>query len=185
MSAGGRVLVGLLFLVTLARAEIMVADSLEWLVVSSPSVAVVRVEGAVQEKRDDVGYVQTTLKLALVKALKGEPPPMTTYAILVLASARPGELNFQPQEGEELLAFWRGQSVRRILSLKHPPRRGEGAAYTTDFKLLRSREEILAAVQPWLTKPSVKSRKVEVPTGSGAFQGLYSGSTCYLIVPND
>ncbi|GMU56539.1 MAG: hypothetical protein AMXMBFR33_56850 [Candidatus Xenobia bacterium] len=184
-NVGGRVLLGVLVLVTLARAEIMVADSLEWLVVSSPTVAVMRVEGAVRENRDDVGYIQTTLKLGLVKALKGQPPPTTTYGILVLDSARPGELNSQPQEGEDLLAFWRGHSVRRVLSLKHPPSRGEQAAYTSSFKLLRSREEILAAVQPWLTRPALKSRKVEVPTGSGAFQGLYSGSTCYLIVPDE
>ena len=64
----------------------------------------------------------------------------------------------------------------------------------TNFKVLKKREEIIANSKKTLdlmesysrknSSAKIESRILEIPPDSEAFTSLYSGSSCYLIVPN-
>jgi hypothetical protein len=143
-------------LLTAVRAEVMVAQSLDWLVCSCPTVA----EATIGEVQQNV----FTLELKNGGALQ--------YKSFVPPGSR----------GDAVLVFARGDLIVDVINLKNPPTRGETAAYTKDFRVLETGPAILEYVRK-VKRRGTESKKVEVPTGSEAFKALYSGSTCYLIVP--
>lgn len=163
-------------------AEVVIAESLEWRTASSPQVGLYQVQKVERADRGEAKFTIGSVFLNRVEVLKGKPPERTSLSLNLAMSARPGDPGAEPGAGVRYLCFFRGDTPF-ALNLKHPPRSGDQAAFNADFKLLTEADPILALVRANLNKNSSDYRRAEAPPGSPAFQALYSGSSCYLLVP--
>ena len=169
-----RWLIVLLLLVSAARAEIMVGESLEWLVDSSPQIGLYTVLGV---KRSDPA-ARASVRLSRQQNLRGGPPVSLDYRLFLPPEA-------QPSRGEPLMVFLQEGTIHRVFRLDHPVVRGEAAALTSDFQVLKTGTAIREAVRRRLKTPrSNRCQRVEVPWGTPAAEALYSGSSCYLLLPS-
>lgn len=166
---------------TSARAEIALAESLEWLVVSRPHIA-----------RTEVGGVADGIVETRVEFLKGTPPIAETIRSHVEAGAEPPAIG-----SGSLLFFGEDGSLDRAIDLAAP------AMPTADFRVPREGEEVLEIVRRRLARleaepppvdpgrpgplsePPRGYLRVRVPEGTPAWQSLRAGSACFLIVPAD
>lgn len=139
----------------MARAKVMVAMSLDWLVASCPTVTEATIASVQQNE------FQLKTEAGVLEYRSFVPPGAV---------------------GERLLVFARGDMVVASFNLAHPATTGETAAYTRDFRVLKTGREITDYVHK-LKRRGTGSKKVEVPPGTEAHKALSSGSTCYLIVP--
>lgn len=178
-------LLPLLLLARTAHAEIAIGESLDWLAIEHPDIAVMR---AVKVDRPDDRTAVATL--ARVEALKGAPP----------AQLR-DDRAFEVEKGDRVLVFLDGKSLAHAIDLDHPSKIGDDGSFTTDFELVTDGDRILEIVRSRIRRhepaPSADARhasvfsaetgflRLEVPVDSTAFTALYGGSTCYLIVPAD
>lgn len=180
-----------------ARGELVVAESLDWLVVANPDLAVARV---VRVESPGENGAQVTAHFRRSRTLRGNPPLEAACTMLVSKSARPGEPQVRPEPGEEYLLVLRGKEIHQAINLTHPVQTGPGVALTTDFKVLSSGADILQAVAARLEKlptrppeaqdvnystPERGFRRLPVPPNTPAYRVLYSGSGCFLVVPDD
>ena len=190
-----------LFLAAPARAEVTVGESLDWLVLSRPHVAVAEVVHVTDEGPDRQGYTQRIARLRRAEVLKGEPPEQASRKEHV---GKPGEAG-GPAKGAAFLLFFDDQKqISYAINLDSPTTRWQGAAFTTDFRVLGDRAAIMAVVNkrlkqlkddPPKEKPQAEAPNVftpqgqflrlDVPHGTPAYQALFAGSSCFLIVPAD
>jgi hypothetical protein len=192
---------------SLARAEINVAPSVEWLSAEAARIVVGKIVSLSPARPDAAGKL-TALSLATVEVtetLKGRHEPKLCVGLRHLD---PRQLERQRAARVELLLFL-GQSVQATSYEKRvcnhwPLRDGAGPLLVPigspgskllsagSFKVLRQRVEILAACKETLRRlaarkaPPALPRKhlLEVPFQSEAHKVLYSGSSCYLEVPD-
>jgi len=187
----------LLFLAAtfLARAELMVGASLEWLADTSADVGVFQVTKS-HQKTDS----EFELTFRLQKALKGNAPQVATSSYWVrlpkgsdLPTVDPDDcflLFFKPNDQDFL-------HVAHLINLSTVQNGGmESVAINSKFETLTEEAQILKVVKQRINAfPKATTTKwqeypdsrfdVEVPTDSPAFKVLFGGSTCYLLVPDD
>jgi hypothetical protein len=193
-----------------AHAEVAIGESLEWLAASADRVVVGRI---VSLKGADPGAQGKNRGLALAtvrvaQTLKGGAP---ADALCVgLRDVDEGRFAAHRKDGTDLVFFlgssiqatsfegrvcnhWPlrgGDAVPFVVPLDKPGTRLLGA---TSFTVLKHRGEILAATRDALRRlaaaagsPPKAARRVflEVPFDTEVHKVLYSGSTCYLHVPD-
>ncbi len=208
-----------------ARAEIVVGESLDWLVVSRPHVAVMRVVEVVESPvKGGATWTTRTVRLERVGVMKGEPPETATFERHVSVGAAPGRgapRVFAPKENGEMLVFFRVEEggreagevrVDQAIDLERPATGGlTDVAFTTDFAILddgdtivKTAEARLALIEAAAAKakrdgepPAERARpanffaaqrgfiRFEIPYDTAAYRALWSGSSCYLVVPAD
>lgn len=179
----GLVAAALLAAAPVARAEINVGQSLDWLVVSRSAV-VIAAGGRVE------------------KVLKGSPPEGMFEPGLPPADAK-RSLVFVNAKGK----------VDYRIDLDRPATSGLACiAFTTDFEILKTGDAVIARTHARLTKMQAAAQaakaegkeppappegaanvfaqqrgflRLEVPPDAPAFSALWAGSSCYLIVPAD
>lgn len=187
------------------HGEIMVGESIEWLVDSSESIGHYKVTKAEPGEKGKT-WVYTDVQCTLASGLKGAGPENTQFQHYAQGTAK--EPPKAPREGSEFLVFFSPKkeqpSVRYHISLSAPAVRGfRSVAFTKDARVLKSKEEILETVAERIkldrsvdvpspgksanvfTPPGNGCLRVEIPADSEAFRALYSGSVCYLVVPAD
>ncbi len=142
-----------------AQAELKVTASLDWLVVSSPHIALVTTDGS--------GAVRTTI-------LRGNPP---------------GGPPLDARLPRRLLSFMdaKGALVHTIdLEVDFDV---SAPAYTAEFGVLTTEKDILARVRARLTRAAREvvhgSFTVQIPEGTPAFTSLSASGSGYLVVPAD
>lgn len=193
-----------------ARAEIMVGESLDWLTIARPHIAIVEVTATDPENKTEAKYTALAIKTRLKKVLKGQPPQSAEFVRVWQMSARPGEQDSaRPENGTEYLVFFDEQGkVTNAMNLVSPSRnRSTGAdprdvALSTRFGILETREAILQTVERRLDQlkryppraapvqnaanvftPEHGFKRAEVPANTPAWKVLCGGSRCYLVIP--
>lgn len=186
----------LYFVISLTlRAEISVGASLEWLADTSASVGIYQVTESRHES--DSAF---QLFFRLDEKLKGAPPQSATspYWVRLPKGAQPPSVS----TGERFLIFLKHDKkdaprVAHLINLSKPQTGGmDSVAINCKFEVLTDQSKILEVVKERIkTHPTATPTKlgeypaskfdVEVPFDTPAHQVLYSGSTCYLFVPED
>ncbi len=184
-----------------AEAEIMVAESLEWLTDSTPHVGEYQILEATP--RTVSNWFQIHMKVKLISSLKGDCPKTSTFKIRSYVDKIP-ELKVGTNAIFFLTTVAPEPSVRYKVSLNTPPKRGfSDIAYSKDFRLLIKGDEIRSIVKKRaalkknvdVADPEAIAKvfamggsgavRMEVPFSSTAYQALYGGSSCFLVVPAD
>jgi len=168
-----------------AHAEIVVGDSLDWLVVSHDHVAttkVIRIEVPIPTSS---AWMERTIVVQRETSLKGTPPEHSQF------SRRVAEREAQLPIGTEFLVFFKDTTqIDYAINLSSPPAKGwHEVALSMDFNVLKTKKVIIDTVQARLAKleherPSGFLR-LAVPTDKPAYMALWSGSACFLNVPAD
>ncbi|MBI3271653.1 MAG: hypothetical protein HYZ53_21865 [Planctomycetes bacterium] len=176
------------------EAEINVAESLDWLAASRPAIALGEVLANEGEAAPKALWLNRTTSVAVKRPLFGEPAARATFTRHVPIESP------APKPGAEFLLFFATDgTVDCAIELAAPPEAGHGVAYAKDFRILRTREEILRLVEERVARRKApkegagappeagppRSLRLETPEASEAFRSLFSGSACYLIVPAD
>jgi hypothetical protein len=179
-----------------ARAEIIVADSLEWMTVDAALIVKGRVSGWKDTKGPgDVVYRDVTVKVE--ETLKGKKGARALTVRLRLFKGDEAGTDWQrtgrpylfflrqgtKDEGEGLTGKWlpRGTaSAPRAIDLREP----EGA-YGADLKLLTDAKVILARVKQFAkhTPDTMGRQRREVDYDSPVHAKIFAGSSCFLNVP--
>jgi len=179
-----------------ARAEIMVADSLEWMTVDAALIVKGRVSGWKDTKGPgDVVYRDVTVKVE--ETFKGKKAAKALTVRLRLFKGDRTATDWQrtgrsylfflrqgkKDEEEGLVGKWlpRGSgSAPRAIDLREP----EGA-YGADLKLLTDSRVILARVKQFAkhAPETMGWQRREVDFDSPVHAKIFAGSSCYLNVP--
>ncbi len=168
------------------RAEIAFAESLEWLVDNSVRIGVAEVTGFRDAWKPGLEGAQSdyrSVQMKVTKALKGKPPETLDAPAGLLWRPWP-----PPEKAEVLLFLGEDSKVLSALALSGRFEKvSYNTAFTKDFRVLSSRQEILEAVETRLAlkRPGKGNFQMEVPEESPAFKALWGGSACYLRVPAD
>ncbi len=179
-----------------ARAEIMVAATLEWLADHCRESGIYKVQSV--EKKEhltnsyDVSFVQE-------RELRGRPPQTTAdsygpskYVHVDRPSVRVGDeflICFQHHSRTEVRPV-------QLINLTNPGLSfGKFIAVSSRLELLRRKEDILAVVffrfrshrqgKPVEIDDYSQDNRVELESGTEVFSAVYGGSTCYVRVPED
>jgi len=186
---------------SLAPAEIMVAETLEWLTDSSPHVGEYEIVEA--NARTVSNWFQIHLKVKRVSSIKGGCPKESTFRVKSHTDEIAG-MSAGTRVMFFLMSLEPEGNVRYKVSLDSPPKQGFlDIAYSKDFRLLTKGNEIRELVKKRaalnrnveIKDPEAIGNvfalggngavRVEVPFESTAYQALYGGSSCYLVVPAD
>jgi hypothetical protein len=140
------------------------------------------------------------IDLRIEKTLKGKPPEKATWLPFVPADTqvlKHGQgKNAPPSVGAEFLLFFSDkEELNYAIDLSFPTQI-YNLAYTQDFSVLLTKQAILDAVSDRLARLEKehgekgkdrewKGMSLPVPEGTEAYRSLYSGSACFLIVPED
>ena len=179
----------------------MVAESLEWLTDSTPHVG--EYEILEMTPRAVSNWYQIHMKVKRISSLKGDCPKASTFRVRSYVESIP-EFKVGTRAVFFLTSVAPEPSVRYKVSLDAPPKRGfNDIAYSKDFRVLTKGDEIREIIAKRAAlKKNVKvsdpeaigkvfalggsgAVRMEVPFESTAYQALYSGSSCYLVVPAD
>ena len=176
------------------RAESIVGKSLEWLADTSMSIGVYRVTGS--RKEADFHF---ELSFQLEDVLKGDPLRSTaaSYWLRFREGAKP-----KVAPGDRFLVFLKPDDhdsprVDHLINLSVSQDAGwDSVAINSKFEVLTDQAQILALVRARLQSHPTEavfrrhddfgsSLEVEVPGNTPAHYVLFSGSDCYLLVPDD
>jgi hypothetical protein len=191
-----RVFVLLYLVVTVTvRAEIRVGASLEWLADTSGGVGIYQ---ATESREESDSAFQ--LSFQLDEALKGEPPQLvaSSYWVRFAKGPQPPSVSV----GDRFLIFLKPDDqnsprVAHLINLSTTQAGGtDSVAINSKFEVLTLPPQILATVRGRIkSHPTAKPTKwreypdsrfdVEVPPEAPAYNVLFSGSLCYLLVPED
>jgi len=173
--------------------EVIVGESLEWLIESSSGIAVYRVSALkTVEKRPTRDRVK--VEAAVETRLSGTAPERVTFEVVERPGAGPAR---RTEKNDEFLVFFRAGDAERLdesplypINLSSPPVSGFlRIAITGSFEVLDTKEKILNFVRARLTIKERGERPkrvmVDVPVSSPAFRALWHGSSCSLVVPAD
>jgi hypothetical protein len=187
-----------------ALAEIMVAESVEWMTNDTPVV----VMGKVQQVKDEGDWRDVTI--AIKEIFKGDLKEKTLTFRSSIESSK--AVNWKATHSEMLLFLRKatiaqdgkalsGQWTLRTALENH----GNPAidlskpkyVYGMDMTALGKSEDILKRIREWAKQPSPAedaqrpniilvpegALPLEIPFESAIFRDIYAGSTCYLLVP--
>jgi tryptophan-rich sensory protein len=187
----------------LAQAELMVGESLEWIVADSDLIvtgSITKVEVFEDERKvsleEATVQVNETIKgrtteplLFLVRCVGINEKPSkwqeegVELLLFLVKSSRYEALDPEYRKSDFALRLWGAE-----LSFVRLNNRPQTGLFTMDFDVLEKRNDILKAVRsaancrPTSLPPE---HRVEVPFDSEVFRTLYSGSSVRLIVPAD
>ncbi len=201
------VVLALLLYPVLGRAEIMVGESLEWLVDSSDAIGVYKAVG-VEPGKKGKSWAYSRVRGQLARKLKGNAPKKVSFRYYAQGTkdSPPKKLG----KADKFLVFFprakkedKEVKTRYTICLSAPNVRGfRSIAFTKDFRVLKREEDILKVVgrrvklkkSPGLASPEKAANvftppsgflRVEIPYDKEAFRALWAGSVCYLVVPAD
>lgn len=179
-----------------ARAEIMVASSIEWLTCTSEVVAVGKIEKITITKGvHSVIYEDCVVQVDEV--LKGDMKGKKLTFCLRTLSANPTAKAFMNSKEGVLLFLSKSKDHGRethldnkyvprskhlpfsVIDLSNPPK----DVFSKEMNILTDKDKILRIVRKWSTSAIAYSVDYEVPFDSPIHQRLYAGSACYLWVP--
>jgi hypothetical protein len=186
---------GLLFISTVAHAEIIVGATVEWMTDTCPYIGIYRALTVSANSTE-----QVHIEAELMDAILGKAPKSFTfdYPTWVKQKTPNG-----PKIGDRFLIFLRDTDEhdirwQHLISLSTPALSSyDHVALRPDFSLLDDGKEIETVVRnrakakplsamKWHEYPKIEDRfRVEVPLASPAGLVLFSGSACYLLVPDD
>lgn len=166
-----------------ARAGIIVRESLDWLTLSCPHIAVGEVTTTRDEKHEKALWMNESVEIIVTEVLKGFPPKRAVFS-------RHIPVNTSPRKSkDEFLLFFKkdGIEIHAVAALTTQPLSSLEAAITKDFKVLREKNAILGIIRDRLKHGPMISRSFrrEVPENTEAFKSLWSGSACFIVVPAD
>ena len=158
-------------------SEMVAAESIDWLTVSSPQIALAvltELHAAAEP------HAATTLTLRISQTLKGHPPAGATVKL---------DGAFDGSVGDEFVAFFDAARAERVLiSLTRVAEAGTTLALSSTFAVLRTRREILDAVTRRMRREAPAapaSLRLEIPAQSDARALLAGDGSAYLVVPAD
>jgi hypothetical protein len=188
---------------SIARAEIMVGESIEWMIADSDRVVVGKIVAVKQ-----VGRLEA-VTIEVDKTLRGKHEPKVTFLVpnnggnaaqgwpkagvpMLFALVERGNVkNSDGLPQEPALVLRRGASEHAAVFLGKPKeqRPGTSEVFTRDFKHLTGADEIVKYVDAYArTLPADWKKKqivLHVPGNSRVFQKLWAGSSVLLTVPLD
>ncbi len=188
------------------HAAIVTGNSLEWLADTSHGIGIYSVTSLHEAEEEDPALGAARLSLNVETTLKGGIPKATEVKQMIVVNnwsrdPRQPKDAFPPIKAavkDRFLVFFRlaengAPKVVWAINISRPPPEGYlGAAITAAFQVLTDGEKIVEVVRERLrahprTEPvsSPSQSAVQVPSQSPAFRTLYSGSICYLHVPED
>ncbi len=183
----------LLILPLSLRAEVIVGKSLEWLTDTSSGAGIYIVDTAANKSFSDY-----KLTLRLHQPLKSDPSKSARSDYWIRPNVNPPSTVVSA--GDRFLVFFapdeKGVSqVAHLINLSNTQVAGfESVAINAAFQRVTDSAEILRIVRERLrTHPKTEvvrlheypDTRVEVPYDATGHRELYSGSTCYLLVPED
>ena len=153
-------------------------------------------------------YELREVRAKLVRSLRGTPP--ATLSVVCSAYTKfPGSMPLKFDAEDQFLVFWSETATHEltrvnVISLtKPPPNRnkplasdGLSPALRPDFTVLKDGkliEQVVKeriAAKPQARRPPAGSHddnvaRVEIPDMTEAYNAIYNGSVCYLIIPKD
>lgn len=173
------------------KAEINMAASLEWLCVDADVVLKGKVISVIENK--SVQGLSATITVMKAEVYKGQMPD--TFKVMTDYYS-PNWLTKSFQEKSMLMFLKYNPDQEKVF---HPLKIGssqgwsflelgeKAKAYAGNFKVLKTEKEIIDYILPLIKQTDGKSGKMhllEIPYETEAFQDLYSGSSCYLYVPD-
>lgn len=182
-------------LCTIARAEILVAPSLEWLADHCVESGVYMVSG-VKEKD---GKNRAGLSLTLKKGLRGQPDKELQQDYYTVRLSDP-ERPFVKKGDEFLVCFQHYTTGEKravqTINLDNPQTAGFSlVAASCELKLLKTKKDILRVYEdrlkshpegePVEISDYTKDNRFELRGHAELFSAVYGGSSCYLRVPRD
>jgi len=181
---------------SVARAEIMVASSVEWLSCESEVIVVGKITDITTTKGvHSVIYEDCTVHIHEV--LKGDSKAKDLVFCLRTLSAKPSAKAFMNSKDGILLFLSksRDHGPERHLDNKYVPSSMRSPlsildlsdipnhVYSKDMRILTDKKRILNLVRTWSDSTISHSLWSEAPFGSPIYKQLYAGSACYLVVP--
>ncbi len=181
-----------------ALADINGGTSVAWLALSQPHIGVYTI-ATVSES-----VVRIDTKLGY--ALKGVPVAGVRVKHRVSRNQNRNPADDDMRKGDELLLFLNNaMDVEYAINLTRPATRGDGVAFSVDFDILRHKYAIVKTVTQRIARQQASGMprvehvtrehadrtsqtgflRLEVPRDSAAFDALFLGSSCYLVVPAD
>jgi hypothetical protein len=183
------------FLLGLGPNEINIANSLDWLYYHSGTVATVEINSVKEESFALADYESSiTMDATIQEVYKGNEP--TSKQIIIYSRlSYIGVDAWKNMLGKQVLVFLKDVICERqcvytiwdddrgMINLTAP---GE-KALTGDFRVLKSAAEIFKYGHTCMQRLKNKTAKpayLEVPKDTDAHAVLYSGSSCYIMVPD-
>lgn len=181
-----------LFVFRTAHAEVNVGYTLEWLADTSLHVGIYTAK-TVKAPKDHSVHIEAVL----AESLRGTAPKSFEFDYY-LNPVQPDKVP-PPKEGDKFLIFMRetersGIRAQAIVNLTSPATISPFAALAPDFSVLKDGADIEKRVKARIAKKTGtpkdfgdRSGEIEfdVPPGTPAYEALFSGSACYLVVPED
>lgn len=189
-----------------ARAELAVADSIEWIALDSDLVVRGRLVAVKAFPRDRQGYRWSRVTLRVGEMLRGAMPRSRQLVFSVREGAQrsrwaklpgdvlvflvwPSRVKDLPASLAQLPTVRRSRSYDGwpVLDLQKLPK---AAALGRDFRLYKSGAALLAGLRKTLNSArlpagKLKSVTVDAPFGSEVARALYGGSAVWLVLPLD
>jgi hypothetical protein len=193
-----------------ARAELIIADSLEWIAQDSDLILRGKLVSVTRLPKKVNGYTWSKVTMSVAETLRGAHRRTRVFSVCdghsparwdkqrgeVLAflvkpgrvqSGRGSEQRDIPKTLRKLptARLSRTYSDWPVINLDKVPR--EAALGGRDFKVYKTRKAIKAAIMAAVRTPKQLARSVTVdaPFDSGVFKALYSGSSVRLVLPLD
>ena len=178
-------------------AEIMVAPTLEWLADHCVDSGLYRVTGVQKNAEVTESYV---VKFERQKSLRGEPKNTTeqSYFQFRLDARRKRQL---VRVGDEFLICFQHLSdgariAAHLINLSSPQTDGPTfIAVSSDFRILKDRQAIVDVFlnrlkrqpkgEPVMYGDHSKDNRIELSPSMEPYAALYSGSSCYLMMPKN
>jgi hypothetical protein len=175
--------------------EINIGKSIDWMCYESNSIMMVQLDTIHPGNLTTLDYVDRAyLKATVIEQYKGTVPMLkkiTIYPALDNAYIA----SIQKMIGKEILVFLKDGGCDKyctyallddtygIMEVNSPAPR----ALTGEFKMLAKKDELIGYVKDCVKKLEDKTARpyyLEVPYETEAYGALYSGSSCFLIVPD-
>ena len=178
-----------------APQEINVANSIDWLCYNSGTVATVTITSAKEEKFTLMGYESDVTVNAKVQTIYKGSIPQRNEIIIYSRLGYIGNDKWVNMVDKEVLVFLKDMICesqcaytiwdddRGMINLESPGTK----AIAGDFSVLETKNEIFRYGVDRIEKLRGKTAQqhyLEVPYKTEAYGALYSGSSCFLIVPD-
>jgi hypothetical protein len=184
-------------------SEVNVGETIDWLTISRPHVALTEVVDVRVEPNARPSSRTNVLELRSTAPLKRKPPTKAEIRRQAMTGAQPRAVDHTTAVSDEFIVFFTGDGeVDYAIDLAQPATGERDLAFTMSFDVLTERTAIIEAVERAVrrakTVPSgaaAASRNLympqrfflrfEVPSNTPAYTVLFAGSVCYLVLPAD
>lgn len=173
-----------------AQAEIVVTRSLEWLCDNSDAVGIYKIVENSLKTTNKNNRQRYTYTLQLSESLKGNPAKQCNAEFSVYGRAAKTTGDTVRKADEILVCFQTKKpyapAIIHQINLSKPWHAGANfVAVDAKFNMMKKRNEIMTLVRSRLKHPQSKSVQLAIPPDSEAWKALWSGSSCFLLVPED